>query len=82
MTNEQENICREITDKDIEHAIRNCHWRVAVNGQRNLHLCGGACNICEHLIENGKCDTLQNLFKKRTVRANDQRAKEDLPRDT
>lgn len=54
----------EITDKDIEHAIRTCHWRVAVNGQRNLHLCGGACNICEQLIENGKCDTLQNLFKK------------------
>lgn len=52
----------EITDKDIQHAIRTCHWRVAVNG--DLHLCGGACNICEHLIENGKCDTLQRLFRK------------------
>lgn len=53
----------KITDKDIEHAIRNCHWRLAVNGQRNLHLCGGACNVCEHLIESGKCDTLQRLFR-------------------
>lgn len=64
MTNEQENIYREITDKDIEHAIRTCHWRVTVNGQRDLHLCGGACNICEKLIDDGKCDTLQRLFRK------------------
>lgn len=57
-------MCDKITDKDIEHAIRTCHWRFAVNGQRNLHLCGGACNICEKLIEDGKCDTLQRLFRK------------------
>ncbi|MBQ8119158.1 MAG: hypothetical protein IJ172_00340 [Ruminococcus sp.] len=63
MKNEQKSICREITDKDIEHAIRTCQWRFAVNGQRNLHLCGGACNICEKLIEDGKCDTLQRLFR-------------------
>lgn len=52
----------KITDKDIEHAIRTCGWRFAVNGQRNLHVCRGACNICEKLIEDGKCDTLQRLF--------------------
>lgn len=54
----------KITEKDIQHAVRTCGWRVAVNGQRNLHVCGGACNICEKLIEDGKCDTLQNLFRK------------------
>ena len=56
-------MCDKITDKDIEHAIRTCHWRFAVTGQRDLHLCGGACNICEKLIEDGKCDTLQRLFR-------------------
>lgn len=52
----------EITEKDIKHAIRTCHWRIAVTGQRDLHLCGGACNICEKLIKDRKCDTLQRLF--------------------
>jgi len=73
----------EITEKDIIHAIRTCHWRFAVNGQRNLHLCGGACNICEKLIEDGKCDTLQRLYHgQRTVKANDRDTETDLSHDT
>ena len=54
---------KRLTEKELNSAIRKCHWRVPVNGQRNLHLCGGACNICEKLIEEGRCDTLQRLFK-------------------
>lgn len=62
---------KELTEKELNSAIRNCHWRHKVHGERNLHLCGGECNICEKLIEEGRCDTLQRLFKDYKEDSND-----------
>ena len=54
---------KNITDEDIKRAIRNCHWRHKVPQTRDLHFCHGDVNLCEHLIETGRCDTLQRLFQ-------------------
>ena len=50
----------EITEKDINHAIRTCHWRKDVGG---VAICSGNCNICEIEIERGRCETLKEIFK-------------------
>ena len=50
----------EITDKDIEHAIDTCQWRLNVCG---VYVCKGMCGACVRVIENGQCDTLQRLFR-------------------
>lgn len=52
---------KEITDADIEQAIKTCKWRMKVDG---IDVCRGECNVCIRTIEAGKCDTLQNLFRK------------------
>lgn len=54
-------MAKEITDADIKQAIKTCEWRMNVGG---IDVCKGECNICIRTIETGKCDTLQNLFRK------------------
>ena len=52
---------KEITDADIKQAIKNCRWRTNIGG---IDVCKGICNVCIKTIEDGKCDTLQKLFRK------------------
>lgn len=52
---------KEITDAGIKQAIKNCKWRQNVGG---IYVCRGVCNVCTKTIENGRCDTLQKLFRK------------------
>lgn len=54
-------MAKEITDADIKQAIKNCSWRANVDG---IDVCKGMCNVCIKTIEDGKCDTLQELFRK------------------
>ena len=51
----------EITQEDINNAITNCEWRINVDG---AYVCGGNCGVCQVEIENGRCDTLKELFAK------------------
>lgn len=56
-----------MTEKQIKSAIRNCHWRDdAFNGKRRDMrevICRGLCLPCLKVIDDGKCDTLIELFK-------------------
>lgn len=56
-----------MTDKQIKSAIRNCHWRDdAFNGKNRddrYVICRGYCLPCLKIIDDGKCDTLIELFK-------------------
>lgn len=51
----------ELTEKEINNAIKNCKWRQTSLG---VPICGGNCNICAIEIERGRCDTLKKLFAK------------------
>lgn len=52
----------EITQKDIDRAIKECYWRKDVGG---VNVCSGMLAPCSRIIENGQCDTLINLYKGR-----------------
>ena len=49
----------EITQKQIDDAIRDCHWKRDVAG---VPVCGGEVAPCSVVIDNGKCDALIQLF--------------------
>ena len=56
-----------MTDKQIKSAIRNCRWNDdCINGKHRddrLVICRGYCLPCLKVIDDGKCDTLIELFK-------------------
>lgn len=56
-----------MTEKQIKSAIRKCHWRDdCMNGKhRDMRavICRGLCLPCLKVIDDGKCDTLIELFK-------------------
>ena len=49
----------EITQNQIEDAIKSCMWRKSLHG---VYICTGNCNVCFKEIESGRCDTLKRLF--------------------
>ena len=56
-----------MTDKEIKHAIKTCHWRFdgfKGNDRSDRYvICKGYCEPCMKIIDKGKCDTLIELFK-------------------
>lgn len=52
---------KEITDADIKQTIESCKWRMNIGG---IDVRRGLCNVCIKTIENGKCDALQQLFRR------------------
>lgn len=52
----------EITQEDIDKAIKECYWRKDVGG---VSVCGGMLAPCSRIIEKGQCDTLINLYRSR-----------------
>ena len=53
----------EITQEIINKAISDCDWRIKVGG---VYVCTGNCGVCQVEIEQGRCDTLKQLFAKRS----------------
>ena len=49
-------------DEEANKAIEQCSWRRDVCG---VAVCAGMCYPCSKVIENGTCDTLTELFKKK-----------------
>lgn len=54
---------KEITQKQIDGAIKNCYWRKDIGG---VPVCTGDLIPCHRCIELGKCDTLRKLFEGNT----------------
>ena len=54
-----------MTQKEINEAIQTCYWRLMFDG---IAICRGDCAPCSRLIEQGKCDTLIELFEKERKR--------------
>ena len=54
-----------MTDKDIQDAIENCHWKTD-NRQLNLAkgVCIALCIPCAKGVAAGQCPTLIELFAK------------------
>ena len=56
-----------MTDKQIKLAIKNCKWNDNVfngyNRDNREVICRGYCLPCLKVIDDGKCDTLIELFK-------------------
>lgn len=52
-------MCADITQKQIDIAIKNCVWRRDVTG---IPVCTGSVLPCQAVIEKGQCDTLIRLF--------------------
>lgn len=50
-----------MTEKELNEAIRTCHWRQMFDG---IVICRGDCAPCYRLIEQGRCDTLKRIFEK------------------
>lgn len=50
-----------MTEKELNEAIQTCHWRQIFDG---IAICRGDCAPCSRLIEQGKCDTLKQIFVK------------------
>ena len=57
-----------MTDKEIRHAIKTCIWRHdALKGKDRSDryvICKGLCEPCLKVIDDGRCDTLIELFKR------------------
>lgn len=47
------------TQKEIDEAIENCHWRITV---QNTSVCGGNVLPCRAAIDKGLCEALIALF--------------------
>lgn len=58
-----------MTNKQIKSAIQNCHWRDDAMNGKNMDdryvICRGYCLPCLAVIDDGKCDTLIELFKEK-----------------
>lgn len=50
-----------MTQKEINEAIETCYWRQIVHG---IAICRGDCAPCMRIIDQGKCDTLKQIFAK------------------
>ena len=50
-----------MTVKELNEAIQTCHWRLMFYG---MAICRSDCAPCSRLIEQGKCDTLKQIFAK------------------
>lgn len=50
----------EITQEMIDDAIKNCIWRQELC---DIYICRGEVVPCSNVIDNGKCDTLIELFR-------------------
>lgn len=50
----------EVTQEQIDKAIKDCYWRQEVGG---VSVCKGMLTPCSRVIHSGKCDTLIELFK-------------------
>ena len=50
----------EITQEQIDDAIKNCIWRQEVG---DIYICRGNVTTCSHAINKGKCDALKKLFR-------------------
>ena len=50
----------EVTQEQIDKAIKECYWRKEVSG---VDICGGMLAPCKRIIEKGQCDTLIKLFR-------------------
>ena len=48
----------ELTEKQLQDAIKNCKWRNDFGG---IAICTGDCAPCDLIVESGKCDTLITL---------------------
>ncbi len=54
-----------MTQKHIDDAIKNCRWKSQNRGLGRLieDVCTSQCLPCPVVIDNGKCETLIELFK-------------------
>lgn len=50
----------EITQEMIDKAIKDCFWRIEIEG---ISICKGMLTPCQRTIENGNCDTLKRLYQ-------------------
>lgn len=50
----------EITQEQIDKAIKECFWKKEVGG---VNICRGVLAPCQVIIEKGQCDTLIKLFR-------------------
>lgn len=48
----------ELTEKQLQDAIKNCKWRQDFGG---VDICTGDCAPCKHIIKSGQCYTLRVL---------------------
>lgn len=49
----------EITEQQINDAVKNCKWRQEFCG---IDICAGEVSPCVRIIEQGKCVTLMELI--------------------
>lgn len=52
----------KLEQEEMKNAIENCVWRVDVGG---AYVCKGALKPCMVALNNGECDTLIELAKKK-----------------
>lgn len=60
-------IIKEDLHKQVVKAIKHCHWRKDFGG---VPICCSMCLPCERAIERGKCDALNELFRKNQEKGN------------
>lgn len=53
-----------MTEKELNEAIQTCHWRLMFDG---IAICRGDCAPCSRLIEQGRCNTLKQIFAKEAL---------------
>ncbi|MBR4313768.1 MAG: hypothetical protein IKP66_02545 [Lachnospiraceae bacterium] len=55
-----------MTQESINKAIENCYWRNTEFGSKEMGsptaICKGYCLPCNKVVEQGRCDTLIELF--------------------
>lgn len=50
----------KLTEKEMKHAIRTCHWK----SDDKIPICRGLCLPCERVLEKVQCPTLIELLQK------------------
>lgn len=51
----------EITQADVNKAIKECYWRKEV---ASVSICAANCIPCVKVIDSGKCEALRKLVNK------------------
>lgn len=59
----------EITQADVNKAIKKCYWRKEVAG---VSICAGNCVPCFQAINSGKCEALRKLLNKTATKRGDE----------